>query len=130
MKKMLMTVAMLACVPGWGATLEDCFRETFATNLTWTGVWSREAGQVKIAPDTSVRHQAAAALRVEFTGTHDWALKPDPRFPVKAGALIEASAWVRVRGKGSVVVCFALQDARNKVLAWSAGENMLAGDND
>jgi hypothetical protein len=127
---MLMAMAALVCVPGWSATLEDCFRETFATNLEWKSAWAREAGQIKIAPDSSVRHRVAAALRVEHTGTRDWALKPDPKFPVKAGELIEASAWVRTRGKGTVGVCFALHDAKGKVLAWSAGENGISGDSD
>ena len=130
-KKLWLAVLCLAGVPGWGApALKDCFRETFSTNLTWSSAWARDAGLARAELDKTVQHQAAASLRVTHTGARDWSLKPEPKFPVHAGDLIEASAWVRIRGKGTAAVCFTLRDAKDGVVAWSAGENQLAGDND
>ncbi len=128
MKKMLMALAVLAGVSCWGATLEDCFREAFATNLTWSAVWSRDQGKVQTALDNTVHHRAAASLRIEHQGANDWSLTPETRLPVQSGELLEASAWVRVVGKGRATVCFILRDAKGQVLDWSAGEDDAAGD--
>jgi hypothetical protein len=130
MKRMLMALAMLAGVSGWGATLEDCFGETFATNLTWSQIWSRDKGKAQVAPDKTVHHQAAASLRIEHQGADDWSLTPETRLPVQAGDLLEAMAWVRVAGKGSATVCFILRDAKGQVLDWSAGEAAAVGDDE
>ena len=129
MKKLwLGAVLSLAVAPGWGATLEDCFRETFATNLTWSHVWAHDAGQAVVGTDPVIRHQAADSLRIEHRGAHDWSLSPETRLPTQAGELLEATAWVRVQGQGNASVCFTLRDAKNSVLAWSAGEDSAGGD--
>lgn len=132
MKKnaMLMLAILSAGMPGWGAMLEDCFQETFATNLTWSQAWSHDKGKALVHEDKIVHHQSEASLRIEHTGWHDWALSPETRLPAKAGDLLEATAWVRVRGKGRASVCFALRNAKGEVLAWSAGEDGTAGECD
>jgi hypothetical protein len=125
----LLAVLLLGVVPGWGApALEDCFREAFATNLTWSRVWSRNGKDAQASPDSTVRHAAALALRIEHTGAHDWSSTPEVKLPAKAGDLLEASAWVRVLGKGTAAVCFTLRDARGAAVAWSAGEDVATGD--
>ncbi len=129
MKKIwLLAVLVWTGATGWGATLEDCFRETFATNLTWSRVWAHDEGQAVVGMDPAVRHQAGASLRIEHRGTRDWSLNPETRLPAQAGDLLEASAWVRVQGQGNASVCFTLRDAQGAVLAWSAGEDTAAGD--
>jgi hypothetical protein len=127
MMRRLLLPLLLAGIPGWGATLEDCFRETFATNLTWSQVWSRDANAARVRPDADVRHAAAASLRIEHTGNNDWSLTPETRLPAQAGDLLEASAWVRVQGKGHATVCFMLRTAAGAVVDWSAGEDVSTG---
>ncbi len=106
------------------------FTPQAVTNLQWTTVWSRAKDAAKAAPDTAERHASDASLRINHSGDGDWSLTPEIRFPVTAGDLIEASAWVRVRGTGNAGVSFTLRTAEGRAVAWTAGDRLADGDTD
>ena len=125
----------IACLAGVSlcrgeVALDKYFSENYSTNLVWSRAWAHDAGSVQLAPDQSIRHGSGTSLRIEHRGARDWALAPETPCPVKKGELVEASAWVRLQGKGSVAVCFALRDAANKTLSWSAARDAQSGDAD
>ncbi|MBU4460537.1 MAG: hypothetical protein KJ579_08220 [Verrucomicrobia bacterium] len=97
------------------------FEPVLQTNLEWTAVWARDRAAVKAEPDTQVRHEAPASLRITHTGAADWAVTPEVRFAAAPGDLVEASAWIQVQGNGTAGISFIFRTPDGKVVQWSAG---------
>ncbi len=67
----------------------------------WLALWTREPGVGKAVLDREEHHGGAQALRIEHSGTKDWSLAQQRQLDVTPGGT-RLSAWVRMRGTGSV----------------------------
>ena len=104
------------------------FEPAAGTNLQWTAVWSRDSGAATAETDGRTRREATQSLRIVHTGSNDWSVTPEVRFEAAAGDLVEASAWVRVRGRGHTGVSFTLRTRDGRVTDWTAGGRLAEGD--
>ncbi len=123
-----LAACVLATTAGFAGSQIPGFEPLAGTNLQWTAVWSRDAGAAKAEADGQVRRAAAQSLRIAHTGSNDWSVTPEARFGAAPGDLVEASAWVRIRGRGHTGVSFTLRTRDGKVTDWTAGDRLAEGD--
>jgi hypothetical protein len=83
----------------------------------WSEAWSRTPA-IRAEVDKSVQHGGAGSVRIEHTGSEDWALGQQKRLAVEPGQIYDFRAWVRLRGKGRATLCVVLRDARGEVINW------------
>lgn len=87
----------------------------------WTPLWTRERGAGTLALDEDTRREGARAARVEHAGDEDWSLAHGLLLEVRPGAILELSAWVRVRGAGVATLSVVTYGAGEDVRDWSHG---------
>jgi len=87
----------------------------------WNPLWARDPMAVRGVLDTAERHGSTQSLRIEHTGQKDWSLTPSLTLKVQPGEIYELSAWVRVQGAGSAMLCAIARDAGGKVINWAYG---------
>ncbi len=87
----------------------------------WSPLWTRDHNAGMAVPDAAVRRSGAQSVRIEHSGQKDWSFAHTLRLPVKAGEIIELSAWVRLLGEGSATLGVVTRDGSGKVLNWSHG---------
>ncbi len=96
-------------IPGWTQYLREQGAGTFSV--------------------TADAHQGQRAVLIEHTGEQDFALSNRGRLPVEERDRLNATAWVRTEGEGSLTLAFvALRDG--EVVAWDIGSDSVRGASD
>jgi hypothetical protein len=97
----------------------------------WADFWSREKGMGKAEIVPSPVHSGTRALKVQYSGSHDWSFSQAQPFPVQPGEIYAFSGWVKcedMAGQGQLSV--VTRDAQNQVLDWMWGLKSTSGNHD